>query len=152
MGLRRKGREVVLQILYSLDFDHDSILSERKIERNDYDPIMKSILEANSIKPESRICPFSEALLVTVIDNVIVIDDLIKSHLEHWTLDKLGILDRNLLRLAVAEIVFQKTPAAIVIDEALEIAKKYCCDQTGKLINGVLDHIVRDLDQEPSKV
>ena len=152
MGLRRKGREVVLQILYSLDFEHDSLLSEKIIDKQLYDPILNNILEANSIKSDSRICSFSEALLLVVIDNIITIDDLIKTHLEHWTLDKLGILDRNLLRLAVAEIVFQKTPPAIVIDEALEIAKKYCCDQTGKLLNGVLDHIARDLDQRSSKV
>ena len=151
MGLRRKGREIVLQTLYSLDFDHDATLDDSVLEKKAYQQILNSILESNTIKADSKICEFSETLLITIISNLITIDDMIKTHLDHWTIDKLAVLDRNLLRLAIAEIIYQKTPPAIAIDEALEIAKKYCCEQTGKLINGVLDHIVKNISTEPSK-
>ncbi|MBW6515128.1 MAG: transcription antitermination factor NusB [Candidatus Cloacimonetes bacterium] len=151
MGLRRKGREIVLQTLYSLDFDHESALTEREVDREMFEPILNNIFETNSIKPTSRIYPFCNELIVSVIENLQTIDNLIKTHLEHWNIDKLGVLDRNLLRLAIADILYQNTPPPIAIDEAVEIAKKFCCDKSSKLINGVLDHIAKDLPQQPHK-
>lgn len=148
MGLRRKAREIVLQVLYNLDYNQESPLSEKRADEAEYQPILKTILDDNAIKADHSIAEFSEAVLSTVIGNIIPIDDMIKSHLENWTIDKLAILDRNLLRIATAEIVFHRTHPAIVINEALEIAKKYCGDQTGKLLNGVLDNLVKDITAE----
>jgi N utilization substance protein B len=148
MGLRRKGREIVLQVLYSLDYNQDYPLYENRGDRESQLQILNNTLEGNEIKPDSRIRDFSRDLLTTIIENLIPIDEIIINHLEHWNIDRMAVLDRNLLRLAVAEIVFRNTPPPIVINEALEIAKKYCGDQTGRLLNGVLDQIVKNIDKE----
>ncbi len=149
MGLRRKGREIVLQALYNLDVNKDYIPPESDLSYPEvYLPVLQNILQASSIKADHSISTFSDNLLRTVVENLIPIDDMIKNRLEHWSIEQLAVLDRNLLRLALAEIVYHKTPAPIVIDEALEIAKKFCGEQTGKLINGILDGVVKDLKQE----
>jgi len=149
MGLRRKGRELVLQALYNLDINKDYIPPESDISTPEiYLPVLKNILRANSIKEDHSISTFSDNLLKTVVENLIPIDDMIRNRLEHWSIEQLAVLDRNLLRMAIAEIVYHKTPAPIVINEALEIAKKFCGEQTGKLVNGILDGIARERKQE----
>ncbi len=152
MGLRRKGREIILQTLYSLDYNQASNLIEQSTAgKPSYEGILSSLLETNSIKEESRIRDFSKELIETIINNLIAIDDIIKMHLEHWTIEQLAVLDRNLLRMAVAEIVFRNTPPAIVINEVLEIAKKFSGEQSGRLLNGVLDQIVKNIERSRTK-
>ena len=75
------------------------------------------------------------------------IDQLIERHAEHWRMDRMAAVDRNLLRVSVAEFLgFPRTPKAVVINEALEIARKYSSPESVQFINGVLDSVAKDLD------
>ena len=146
MGLRRKGREIVLQALYNLDFSRDETSDNEPLAPSVYKKILRDTLESNSIKDDSKISEFSEALLKTILENIDRVDELLLNHLDNWRVEDLAVLDRNLLRLAITEMVYLYTPTAIAINEALEIAKKYCSEGTGKLINGVLDMIAKEFD------
>ncbi len=74
------------------------------------------------------------------------IDELIVAHSKHWRLDRMPAVDRNLLRMAVAEMIgFKRTPFPIVINEALEIGRRYSGPESINFLNGVLDSIARDL-------
>jgi N utilization substance protein B len=76
------------------------------------------------------------------------IDGLIERHAEHWRMDRMAAVDRNLLRAAVAELLgFPETPRAVIINEALEIARKFSSPESVQFINGVLDSVGRDLEK-----
>ena len=77
------------------------------------------------------------------------IDELIRSAAAHWPLDRMSATDRSVLRSAVAELLARPgTPARVVLDEAIEIAKRYGSDESGGFVNGVLDHVARELRNE----
>jgi len=80
--------------------------------------------------------------------NLKVIDPLIAEHAEHWRLARMAVLDRLILRLAVYELLHTETPRAVVINEAIELAKKFSTENSAKFINGVLDAIRRRVETE----
>ena len=89
---------------------------------------------------------FAEDLFRVAIARQEEIDALIASHSAHWRLDRMPAVDRNLLRMAVAELVgFKSTPFPVVINEALEIGRRYCAPESINFLNGVLDSIARSL-------
>ena len=96
------------------------------------------------VEPEVR--GFAEDLFRIAAERHEEIDALIASHSTHWRLDRMPAVDRNLLRMAVSELVgFKSTPFPIVINEAIEIARRYCAPESIHFINGVLDSIARSL-------
>lgn len=135
MGKRRKSREHTLKILY-----------RRDITNEDIDKIIKSYWEENKIN--SGITEFSEQLAKGTVNNLEKIDDYIGKVSEHWPLDRMGVIDRNILRIAVHELLFMEDiPPKVTIDEAIEIAKKFGTDDSADFVNGLLDKIKNDLEK-----
>ncbi|MDP6625745.1 MAG: transcription antitermination factor NusB, partial [Nitrospinota bacterium] len=112
----------------------------------DINEIIKSYWKENNIN--SSITEFSEQLAKGTADNLEKIDDYIKKVSEHWAIDRMGVIDRNLLRMAVQELLFMEDiPLNVTIDEAIEIAKKFGTDDSANFVNGVLDKIKNDLEK-----
>ena len=134
MGTRRKSRELVLQMLFQADMGKQSPDVVRKTfwaERGDVDE-------------EAR--GFAEDLFRVASDRAEEIDALIGKHARHWKMDRMAAVDRNLLRAAVAEFLgYPETPRPIVINEALEIARRFSTPESVQFINGVLDSVGKEL-------
>ncbi len=134
---RRKAREYALQMLFQHDFTGEKSSPD-------------SIKEFASEKKESaKVRKFAEELVGGTISHIGEIDGVIQKAAEHWKVDRMSLVDRNILRFAVYEILFRKDiPAAVTINEALEIAKKYSSSEAAPFINGLLDKIARDSGKE----
>lgn len=139
-GVRRKGREAALQLLYQIEFSKDA--SPRAFEE-----FWRS--RGGREHPERS---FAEALVHTVLDRRDEIDALIDSAADNWQLDRIARMDLNLLRIGVAELTgADPLPPEIVLDEAVEIARKYCDTGASAFVNGVLDRVVHDLRRDESR-
>ena len=99
-------------------------------------------LEGSEVKPEPD--PFMEQLVQGAMAGVAGIDRRIAGHSEHWRLERMPIVDRNILRMAVYEMTAVGTPAPVVIDEALELARRFSSEESVAFINGVLDAVRRE--------
>jgi N utilization substance protein B len=93
------------------------------------------------IDEDNRIFTFAEVLVENVLRNLGSIDEQINAHTTNWTIERMALLDRSLLRMATYEMLFTKTAPAVIMNEAIEIAKRYCSESSGKFINGVLNAI-----------
>jgi N utilization substance protein B len=134
MGTRRKSRELVLQMLFQADMGKQGADDVRRVFWN----------ERKDIGPEVQ--GFAEDLFRVATDRTVEIDGLIEGHAEHWRMERMAAVDRNILRAAVAELLgFPATPRAVIINEALEIARKFSGPESIQFINGVLDSVGRDL-------
>jgi len=134
MGTRRKSRELVLQMLFQADMGKQSGDDVRRMFWK----------ERDTVEPDVR--GFAEDLFRVALDRTSEIDPLIESHAEHWRMDRMAAVDRNILRAAVAELLgFPDTPRAVVINEALEIARRFSTPESVQFINGVLDSIGKSL-------
>ena len=134
MGKRRKAREIALQFLYQLDLNGD----------DDPAPAAAEFWARHAVDSEAR--AFAEALVRGAKANQPKIDETIAQFTEHWDLDRMAVVDRNLLRLAVYELLWQSdVPAKVAINEAIEIAKKFGTQESGRFINGILDRIHKEL-------
>lgn len=91
---------------------------------------------------------FANNLVLGTLKNIKKIDERIRSRAEHWRISRMAIVDRNVLRLAVYEFLFEKTPHTVVINEALEIARRFSTFEATQFINGILDAIKHDLEKE----
>lgn len=135
MGKRRKARECVLQILFQLEFAND-----------DLEEILKDYWAHQRVPAEVR--EYSEWLVKGICQHKPEIDRTIQQASRNWRLDRMATVDRNILRIAVFEMLFEKTLAPpIVIDEAIEIAKKYSGQEAGVFVNGILDGVYRNLQK-----
>lgn len=140
MPSRRRSREQALQILYLRDIRDGSIddaLSEF------------SLLADDETETGDRPDDFTQELVSGVARQSQKIDSRIAEHSEHWRLPRMPVVDRNILRLAVYEMLFVGTPKAVVIDEALELARKFSGEASRSFVNGVLDGIRRGLKEKP---
>ena len=95
--------------------------------------------------PRLRSEPFMEELVRGTVARHEQVDEIIKRHLQHWRLERMAAVDRNILRLAVYEMISTDTPPAVVIDEALELARRFSTDESVQFVNGVLDAAHRDI-------
>ncbi len=138
MGTRRKSRELALQMLFQSDMGKQTA-----------DQVRKTFwAEHGSASAEVR--GFADDLFRVAVDRVKEIDTLIEKHAEHWRMDRMAAVDRNLLRAAVAEMLsYRDTPRAVVINEALEIARKFSSPESVHFVNGVLDSVGKDLETAP---
>lgn len=91
--------------------------------------------------------PFADKLVDGTLGNLSTIDDRIRTRAEHWRIERMAIVDRNVLRLAVYEFLFEDTPHTVVINEALEIARRFSTFEATQFINGILDAIKLDLEK-----
>lgn len=91
---------------------------------------------------------FADNLVSGTLDRLDRIDDTIRTRAEHWRIERMAVVDRNILRLAVNEFLFESTPHTVVINEALEIARRFSTYEATQFINGILDAIKQDLEKE----
>ena len=139
MGTRRKSREMVLQMLFQADMG-----------RQDPEHVRTTFWkERDTVADDVR--GFAEDIFRVATDRTGEIDVLIERHAEHWRVERMAAVDRNILRGAVAELIaFPSTPRAVVINEALEIARKFSNPESVQFINGVLDSVGKDLESARS--
>jgi len=138
MGSRRKARECALQMLFAAD------VSETR-----GDQLVRAFwseLSDGELGPQAR--EFATRLATGTLANLTEVDERIRSRAEHWRISRMAIVDRNVLRLAVYEFLHESTPRTVTINEALEIARRFSTYEATQFINGILDAIKRDLDQE----
>ncbi|MFB3778085.1 MAG: transcription antitermination factor NusB [Bryobacteraceae bacterium] len=136
MPARHRSRERALQVLFLADIREQS--AEEAIA-GFYDSLLTS--EAGEEKPEPD--PFMEQLVRGALADLAGIDKSIAGQSEHWRLDRMPIVDRNILRMAVYEMAGIGTPAPVVIDEALELARRFSSEESVAFVNGVLDAVRR---------
>ena len=139
MGTRRKARESALQMLFAADVAKTlgSVLTS-----NYWNELSDAELD-NSTRE------FADKLTVGTLRELETIDDRIRTRAEHWRIERMAIVDRNVLRLAVYEFLFEETPHTVVINEALEIARRFSTYEATQFINGILDAIKHDLAKKP---
>jgi len=133
MGRRRKAREETLRILFRLEFENKQI--EKTLDQY-----------WESKKTSEEIKEYSTWLVKGIISDLAKIDNIIQQVSEHWRISRMALVDRNILRMAVFELLYEENIApAIVINEAIEIAKKYSGDEAATFVNGILDAVRKDL-------
>ena len=135
---RHRAREQALQLLFEWDLRRAPL---EEIFSGYYNSLL--IAEETPIKPFRD--PFAEGLVRGVIGSVADIDDKITKHAAHWKIPRMPTVDRNILRLAVYEMLRTDTPAAVAIDEALELARRFAGEESVHFVNGVLDAVRREL-------
>jgi transcription antitermination protein NusB len=135
MGPRRKAREYALQMLFQWDIARDTI-----------DQIAATFFQNQDDEPPA-VVNFARTLVAGTVEHVEEIDRMIQRHAEHWRLDRMATVDRNLLRLAAQEFLYDKeTPKTVVINEAIEIARRFSTQESPQFINGILDSIKKELE------
>jgi len=134
MGTRRKSRELALQMLFQADMG-----------KQDAEQVRKSFWSERKEMDES-VRGFADDIFRVATERSTDIDQLIETHAANWRMERMAAVDRNLIRAAVAEFIgFPQTPAPVVINEALEIARKFSSPEAVNFINGVLDSVAKDL-------
>jgi len=141
MGMRRKGREVAVQTLYSVEFLDNDI---RLLPEDGALKILEGVAADTEILPDSPIFEFASDLVLNVLLHIDPIDEKIKVHSINWSFDRIAKLDLSILRVAAFELIYTETAPPIIMNEAIEIAKKYCSESSGKFINGVLNAIAKE--------
>jgi N utilization substance protein B len=129
MGIRRRARELALTVLYESEFQNIP-----------YDRIVFRIAGEETLHDE--VVAFLNSLLKTYFDNKTLINEEIEKHSSNWKISRMAYVDRNILRLGIAELIFiSDIPKSVSINEYLEIAKKYGTEDSSSFINGILDKI-----------
>ena len=129
MRKRTLARECVLKILYQIE-----ILKEAP------DVVVERFWEDNPVDKEVR--EFAERILTGIQKNMADLDAIVTRHTENWDLSRMAIIDKNILRFGAYELLYMPDiPPKVTINEAVNIAKKFSQEDSGKFVNGVLDHI-----------
>jgi N utilization substance protein B len=127
VGVRRRGRELALQMLY-----------QHELAGSDVEEMFLTSDELQQAPPGTR--DFAVALVRGVISRLAELDSHLVDQADNWRLERMAAVDRNILRLALYELMFEgDTPPAVVIDEAVEIAKRFGSERSSQFVNGVLD-------------
>ncbi len=141
MGTRRKARECALQMLFAAD-----------VAKTPGGVLTKNFwaeLGEDSFDEATR--EFSNQIVIGTLREIEKIDETIRTRAEHWRIERMAIVDRNVLRFAVYEFIFTDTPHTVVINEALEIARRFSTFEATQFINGILDAVKHDLEKNESK-
>ena len=136
MGKRRSSRELALKFLYQFE-----------LNEGDLDEQINLFLERNSSQEDVE--TFMKELVVSLIDKIEEIDEIIQKFSDHWVLDRMTVIDRNILRIGTCELLLSfSTPPKVVINEAIDIAKKYGNEDSPEFINGILDKVYKEIGQK----
>jgi N utilization substance protein B len=137
-GTRHKAREAALQMLFAAD-----IAKTESVELSDnyWDTLGEFGLDATTRE-------FADSLAKGTLDNLEVVDERIKQRAEHWRIERMACVDRNILRLAIYELLYRDTPATVIINEGLELARCFSTFESTQFINGILDAIKHDLEKD----
>lgn len=137
-GPRHRAREAALQILYFWE-----------IGKADPEPAIATYFAEHRPDEEPEARGFAEELVRGTIAGLERLDGLIEKHSRHWRLERLAVVDRLILRLAIWELLSTDTPPAVVVNEALELARLFSTDDAVRFVNGVLDGIIKRPDGTP---
>ena len=135
---RHKARECALQMLFAADL----------VEADSSTVIENYWSELGDAAIDEKARAFANDLVRGTLDNLQIIDESIRTRAEHWRIERMAIVDRNVLRLAVCEFLFRDTPNTVAINEALETARRFSTYEATQFINGILDAIRHDIDSE----
>lgn len=144
MGVRRRARECALQMLFQYDVAQPTV---PYLLRTYWE-------ELTEVKPTQKddVQDFANRIVTGVLDNLTDIDLRISRRTENWRISRMAVVDRNVLRMAVFEFLHESdTPRTVIINEALEIARRFSTFEATQFINGVLDAIKRDLEEEEAR-
>jgi len=136
MSRRSRAREVVLQLLYQDDLNPAPEITA-----------IEEFLHAR-LQGEADLIEFARSLRQGVRRNREELDQLLRERAANWSLERMAVTDRNILRLAAFEILYTDTPGRVVINEAVELAKRYGAKQSSQFVNGVLDRLLHDLRKD----
>jgi N utilization substance protein B len=132
-GRRTRGREAALQILYFWEVGRAQPLSA-----------IEAYFAAHQPDAEEELVAFASRLVLGTIAEIDELDRSIEQHARHWRVERLAVVDRMILRLAIWELRHEGgTPAAVIINEALELARRFSSDESVRFVNGVLDAVHR---------
>lgn len=141
MGKRRQARALALKALYLLEYCPEEM-----------EPAVRL---ANNFNPaEDEVVDFAARLVSLVQGHRQEIDSLISRAAEHWSLGRMAIIDRNILRLGAVQLTYfqDEVPPKVAIDESIELAKDYGGEESSKFVNGILDRIYRELQAKPQRM
>ena len=134
MTQRRQARELALQALYAY-----------RIHQRDIDELIEDLATESSLGPET--VEFSRRLIETVIKNIDILDEEITRLADNWELERIAIIDRIILRMALTEMRFMPDiPVKVAINEAIDMAKKYSTLESSSFVNGILDAAISESD------
>lgn len=136
MGIRRKARELVLQGMYAWEMNRDR-----------FDSLIESF--SADLPGDKETAEFAAALLRKTVRNQEALDEDIQSVAQNWDLGRMALIDRLILRLALAELLhFEEIPPKVTINEAIDLAKKFSTENSGTFVNGILDALYRRYKEE----
>lgn len=131
---RRRAREYALQILFQVELTGSPF----------NDQVLKDFWEENN--EDGEVKDFTAQIVRSTLNHVGEIDEIIKKAAEHWSVERMAVIDRNILRAATYELAYRKDiPSSVIMNEAIEIAKKYSTEESASFINGILDRIAQSL-------
>jgi N utilization substance protein B len=138
LGTRRKSRELALQALYQWNITRQDpflILDQQKV----------------NFSPADEKDGFAQQIVVGVLEHYQHIDELIEKFSEHWRLDRISIIDRNILRMAIFELLFREDiPPRVTLNEAIDLGKRFGSEDSSAFINGILDRIQKEVIHKPN--
>lgn len=136
MSLRRKSREYALQMLFQWDMGKQ-------------DPAQIEAGFWPNVRAQKSTREFANQLFENASARAAELDQIIAACAEHWKIERLAAIDRAILRLAVGELRTTSTPARVILDEAIELAKKFSSEDAAPFINGVLDAVLKSSGENP---
>jgi len=137
LGIRRKSREFALQVLYQLNISKQ-------------DPLTALTQFREHFLSDGEADAFQNRLVLGVLEHCSELDQLIERYSENWRLDRINLIERNILRMAIFELLFcEEIPPKVTINEAIDLGKRYGSEDSGSFINGILDRIQHEVVRKP---
>lgn len=137
MGKRRISREFALQVLYQLNITKQ-------------DPIAAFTQFEEHFLPEGMADDFVKHLVLGVLEHLLELDGLIEQYSQHWRIDRIDMIDRNILRMALFELLYcEDIPPKVTINEAIDLGKRFGSEDSGSFINGILDRVQTEVVKKP---
>ena len=136
MSRRRKAREIALQALYAAE-----------ISGSEWQDVLDDMLKRRN--PSDEAAEYARRLVSSVNESRDALDRMIVECLENWKFDRVSVIDRNILRIALAELIhFPEVPGGVIINEAIEIAHRFSSNKAGKFVNGILDRLAGEVRKD----
>jgi len=136
MSRRRKAREIALQALYAAE-----------ISGSEWQDVLDDMLRRRN--PSDEAAEYARRLVSAVNESRVELDRMIVECLENWKFERVSVIDRNILRIALAELIhFPEVPGGVIINEAIEIAHRFSSNKAGKFVNGILDRLAGEVRKD----
>ncbi len=142
LSVRRKGREIALQILYQCDWDTIEDIDKAITE-------YATGLASEAIPENDPALEFGRTRLQGVLTHKAEIDSILRRNAKRWRLERMASVDRNILRIGTFELCYcPDIPPKVAINEALELAKKFCSGESSAFVNGILDAVLKEREKK----